>query len=502
MRRKTLWGIVISIALIVMISVFMVFPDGSPAENLKAETFRKLERFRLKKKRDVLKHFKSVHKIASEIKDDKLLLSFFESMVDDEDHDDSASDVLFKQRYVNKYAQFHDILFIDSNGLIFHTVKKESDHLRNIFANEFADTRLSKLLRQQSGEAFVDYEFYIPSQEPAAFFVYPVERGSASIGWIVLQFSINQINTILTNDKRLGRTDEVYLVNNEMLMLTESRFMGESAILKLKVETDAVKAAFEKSGGREILDDYRGKRVYSAYEKFDVLGASWVIIAEIDEDEVITEFFKKQQKWLKARIWKYIAEKSEDLLDGSSVEKLKAVNASRVDINEFARVDSGGSLFTDGVHTCTAVAILYPHRFGYLAHITPTDDSYIANPLTKLILNFRLPSFRQSDLLSAIIRRINRFDIYPYETSNLQVIIVAPHKESFTNLVDQALQSGFELSSIKFVYNPKAQGANILLDVANNAVGVDWYSPDFSVTQLVADVEDLSVITMKVIGYQ
>lgn len=80
------------------------------------------------------------------------------------------------------------------------------------------------------------------------------------------------------------KTFEIYLVNRDKLMLTESHFEGES-VLKRKVDTPPVRACVEK--GKEftgVYTDYRGEEVVGASMCMPPLG--WTLLVEVDEREV------------------------------------------------------------------------------------------------------------------------------------------------------------------------------------------------------------------------
>ncbi|MDA3938193.1 MAG: hypothetical protein PF693_02645 [Spirochaetia bacterium] len=97
---------------------------------------------------------------------------------------------------------------------------------------------------------------------------------------------------MLTAKINKSRTTEVYLINNKNLMLSDSRFYKDSSAMKIKINSSAVQSALNEEQGERIVNDYRNIRVFSSFEKFEVFGVEWVIIAEIDEDEVITEYYK------------------------------------------------------------------------------------------------------------------------------------------------------------------------------------------------------------------
>ena len=84
---------------------------------------------------------------------------------------------------------------------------------------------------------------------------------------------------------RRGRTGEVYVVDRDGLMITESRFI-DHVILSTTVDTLPVRRA--RTSGQPVLGeyaDYRGVRVTGASAVIPALG--WVVVAEIDEREAI-----------------------------------------------------------------------------------------------------------------------------------------------------------------------------------------------------------------------
>ena len=119
-----------------------------------------------------------------------------------------------------------------------------------------------------------------------------------TIGFIANFICLSELNKLLTGEfnKELGaissviskrhKTIEVYLVNKDKRMLTESRFIND-AVLKQLVDTRPVQE-FIKSN-KEITGfyyDYRGVEVAGASMCFP--STNWVLIVEIDKDEALT----------------------------------------------------------------------------------------------------------------------------------------------------------------------------------------------------------------------
>ena len=93
--------------------------------------------------------------------------------------------------------------------------------------------------------------------------------------------------SILLERTGLGETGESYLVGKDQRMRTSSRFFPEENPLNIVVDTRSFRDAMAGGSGKNIIDDYRGERVFSTYELFEDSGLKWVVISEIDEQEAL-----------------------------------------------------------------------------------------------------------------------------------------------------------------------------------------------------------------------
>ncbi len=490
-RRNYFW---LFITICFFVPSFFFIPSGKTTTDLKKTTFAKLKKIRIEKKQEVINHFDNIRKLAFAIQTDRKMLNFFLEIKKDRYQTNENLEYKLDEYAIINYGDFYDILFVDTSGLIFHSLRKESDFRTNIFKGCLAKTgpAAGAGIKQIFRKSFLEYEFYDPSGEPAAFFAIPLSKSNRQLGWFILQCTINRVNTILTDLRNLGKTGEVYLVNENKLMLSDSRFMEDSTILKLKVDTEAVKNAIQNSSGESIIDDYRGVRVFSSFEKFDLFGTNWIIIAEIDENEVITNHYKKNKKYFNSEIIGYLARRP---LKEKHFQS-KILKAKRIDINEFAKAKHEELIQTFGVATCTAVAITFKGQFCYLSHISPTDKIYNHDRFTDIFFQTR-----KTDFLGELIQRVKYFDIYPHELKELNFIIIAPHNNSFPRTVDKIINNGMELSNIKYMYNPYARCANVTTDISQNSVSVKWISKQSVILQYSSEIEDLSTILKKIINY-
>lgn len=122
----------------------------------------------------------------------------------------------------------------------------------------------------------------------------PVFNVSKNImGYVILELNISSLNKIMfdySENNGLGKTGETYLVGDDSLMRSNSRFMGD-AVLNIKVNSTSVKNAFSGKTGVDIVHDYRNISCLSSFSKLNVEGLNWVIIAEIDEKEAMTPIY-------------------------------------------------------------------------------------------------------------------------------------------------------------------------------------------------------------------
>ena len=196
-----------------------------------------------------------------------------------------------------KYG-YEDMLFVNTDGDVLITVKKGADWGANLISGIYSDTNLAECFKDAERDmAMVDFKKYPPLGKPAAFVGAPMIRreerrgfkAEEKIGVLIIRLPANQINAIMTRKDGLGDTGETCLIGKDFFMRSDSRFLKESAILKVKAETSAaMMAAFEgRSGHKEYVIDYRGETVSIAYGPAGIEGLDWAIAAKKDLKEIL-----------------------------------------------------------------------------------------------------------------------------------------------------------------------------------------------------------------------
>ncbi len=151
-------------------------------------------------------------------------------------------------------------------------------------------TLFTKVLKSKEPE-IQDYTYDLNyNKTPSLYIASPVfDENKKIIGAIIGQISLQAINKIMLEKSSaggLGTSGEVYLVGNDYLMRSTSRFKNNS-VIKTKVKTTSAIDAINGKENTKIINDYRGIPVLSSYEKINIKGLNWVIIAEIDFAEAM-----------------------------------------------------------------------------------------------------------------------------------------------------------------------------------------------------------------------
>lgn len=362
--------------------------------------------------------------------------------------------------YASNYLSFHDILFVDLGGNVLHTIRGDSGFQSNLVEGPLAETPLGKCLQSKpTKETFVDFHRYSELDRPAAFFVEPIQREGKQLGWLVLQCSINKVNSLFAGIEQLGETGEAFVVNRSGYMLTESNFADESTILKEHLDDRNIQVKFRDGQGHRTVTDYRGFKALTSFEVVEFLGTQWLVVVKVDEAQVTTEHFQEHRQYFMEQILGYLDKvppKERRAPDSTSDRKL-----FRVDMDEFVKANHNELLQTVGVATCTALVASYPGKFGYLAHISPMDQVY---------------GSEGTNLLGHVTKKIKTYDIPKYERRRVRFVIVAPHLVSLPSIIDKLVAEGFFLSQISVMYEPRARCANVSYDYVRDHITVQWLS--------------------------
>ena len=200
-------------------------------------------------------------------------------------------------RDLNANLEFYDVFVVNQQGDVVYTAAKEADYRTNLVNGPYAASGLGNLfsqVRQGNSFASVDFAPYAPSNnEPAAFIGKPISVEGER--WMVAtQLSIEGINSLMNLRSGMGESGETYLVGSDMRMRSDSfldpanhsikaSFAG--SVEKNGVSSLSVKRALSGETDLNIVNDYNGNPVISAFAPVDAYGHRWAIMAELDKAE-------------------------------------------------------------------------------------------------------------------------------------------------------------------------------------------------------------------------
>lgn len=236
----------------------------------------------------------------------------------------SAANARFNEffREIVHRFNFEDLMLLDLEGNVVYSAYKGPDLGTNIVNGPYRNRELSEAYEKAVASNSIDYVgvtdfgWYLPAEEPTAWFLSPVGLKDRVDGVMAVQFPIARINELMTargqwRDTGMGDTGETILVGPDNLMRSDSRLFRENrekfladvveggtppevadesvdrrgTTLVQPVTTRSVVEAQRGNTGTTIEDDYLGHEALQAYSPVDLPGLHWVIVAKIDTDE-------------------------------------------------------------------------------------------------------------------------------------------------------------------------------------------------------------------------
>ncbi|WP_194867664.1 methyl-accepting chemotaxis protein [Pseudoalteromonas sp. PPB1] len=218
---------------------------------------------------------------------------------------------------------FYDVFITNPQGDVVYSVFKELDFATSLTNGPFRESGLARAYEaartQHVREGhFIDFSPYMPSYNAAAGFISSaiLADDGTLLGTLIFQLPVDEINRMLTlngqwHEQGLGDSGELYLVNQNKILLNNSRFFVEdpggfiaqlrsfdvdkdmvdnieqqhTTIGTLRIDSPGTRAALSGQSGFAIFSDYRAVSVASAYAPLEIDGLHWAIVSEIDESE-------------------------------------------------------------------------------------------------------------------------------------------------------------------------------------------------------------------------
>lgn len=290
-------------------------------ESLETATYERLTGIRETKRRQVEAHLLQAVSLASALGRDESVIDAtlgFEAAWPPEGEEYQAVRQLHGDGLAGlaEAMGFEDLLLI-KDGVVLYAARQGPEAGRTI--DDLGAPNLRAVHQAIVGGAAAQLAEYDPYAGPAgvaAFALAPVADGQRRVGVLAARLSIAKLDEIMTGGGRwrsegLGETGETYLVGQDLLMRSDSRFLMAApqeyflqlraagipadqveqirsrgtSVLTQTVDTPAVRRALAGEAGVAQVSDYRGVAVLSAYAPLDVPGLRWVLLSEIDAEE-------------------------------------------------------------------------------------------------------------------------------------------------------------------------------------------------------------------------
>ena len=203
---------------------------------------------------------------------------------------------LFKD-FLERYG-YYDIFLIDQEtGDIVYSVFKQDDLGTNLLNGKYTKENIADAFSKANASdnpnlvSLVDFKAYAPSNgAPASFIASTIFNADMKIGVMVFQIPSGMIDKIMQEKSGMGESGETYLVGEDLLMRTNSRF-AENTVLKQRVDTESARTALEGKTGFTLIPNYSGTPVLSAYTPVGLEGVNWAVLSEINEAEAFAPVY-------------------------------------------------------------------------------------------------------------------------------------------------------------------------------------------------------------------
>ena len=209
-----------------------------------------------------------------------------------------------------KEKNFYNFLFIDTKGNVLFSVKNESILGQNIFTGKSRTSLLSETARKslETGNTlFSDLDYFDPSYNNiSGFFIKPaINEAGETIGLLTLQITVDGLNQMIQQEAGYGETGRAFIVGEDLMLRSATRFGEKSDILNRKISNEKTKDwkdfllhkddltyLIEKELDDDKVSNYdsdgNGKYVMGIYRNIDeleALGVNWALFEEIEHVE-------------------------------------------------------------------------------------------------------------------------------------------------------------------------------------------------------------------------
>ncbi len=213
------------------------------------------------------------------------------------------------QRYRNyfkrfgQFGEYHDIFLISPDGRVIFSLAHEPDFGTSLISGPYLKSGLSDIFSKtvSNGHTLASgVDYYRPTGAPAIFITAPIFIDDDLAGVVAAQLSSKAIDKLSRDYTGLKSSGEIVLARkagNEILVIAPLRHISTAAFeKKFKIGApiaNPIQAAVEGTTGSGESIDYRGKRVFAAWQYLPDIDCGMVV--KIDADETIAPVMENIQ---------------------------------------------------------------------------------------------------------------------------------------------------------------------------------------------------------------
>ncbi|WP_022942128.1 response regulator [Psychromonas hadalis] len=200
----------------------------------------------------------------------------------------------------NNYDYIYDLFLIDIQGNILFTVKSELDLGDNLISGVLSQSKFSKAVfstLKGGNTLFSDIGRYSPTENLlSGFLTAPlIDENGEIVGVFAMQLRLDRIFERMIHRDNVNSSQTHYLVADDALLRTPILNDLES-VLKRKIDTEQFKLwqtehrhGAQPDDQKEVVFEYlgpEGKNVFGIHQSVVINNVRWVLISEIDSEEV------------------------------------------------------------------------------------------------------------------------------------------------------------------------------------------------------------------------
>lgn len=253
---------------------------------LKQEITARLETTARSREEHVETYLKLIKASVAQLSKSVVLENFLRTAKDDPQWDKAFEDAMTRlKRTKNANPAIYEFLVLDATGRV--VVSSNGESIGQARSTD------AIFLEGRKGIHVKDAYYSDVVNEPLIAVSAPLVSRDAEqfIGVLAARITLGDLNVITTERTGLGRTGEIYIVNQNGYMITPSRLLKDT-FLKQRVDTENFRLCMKRGAETEntlktiICPDYHGVKALgtSAY----IAEMKWALLAEIDLDEAFT----------------------------------------------------------------------------------------------------------------------------------------------------------------------------------------------------------------------